>query len=58
MCTCIEGGGWYVRPFPSGDKNVSTKTWGRKSGSKRKSVIRYERLKEETVKKEYESKVC
>ena len=33
------------------------RTWDRKSGSKRKSVIRYERLKEEAVRKEYESKV-
>ena len=27
------------------------RTWDRKSGSKRKSVIKYEKLKEETVKK-------
>ena len=30
------------------------RTWGRKSGSKRKSVISYKRPKEETVRKEKE----
>ena len=50
---------WYMSDHFLVETKISLpRTWGHKSGSKRKSVIKYERLKEETVRKEYETKVC